>query len=122
MKPVLVHNKSRPEIHPLMALYCSSFLCQLRGLTFRRAVPPGEGLLLVQRRESRLDTTIHMLFVFTKLAVTWINRDGEVVDTCLALPWRLMYAPKVPARYVLEANELHLLDFQVGDKVGFEYV
>jgi uncharacterized membrane protein (UPF0127 family) len=122
MQQVVIHNTSRAQRQPLTARYCDSFLCRLRGLTFRRAIPDNWGLLLVQERESRLDAAIHMLGMLVDLAIVWINASGEVVDVCLARRWRPAYVPRRPARYVLEANADRLRDFQIGDQVRFEKV
>ena len=120
MPRVIVRNQNCPQMPPLSAVHCASFFCQLRGLTFRRQVVPETGLLLVQRRDSRIEAAIHMLGVFTDLAVVWINAAGEVVDTCLARRWRLFYAPRRPARYILEMNPVRLANFHVGDRITFE--
>ena len=117
---VRITNTSQPHSHPIRARYCASFWCQLRGLMFRRAMPPGEGLLLVQRRDSRLDASIHMLFMWIDLAVVWINSNEQVVDVRLARRWRLAYLPARPARYVLEMPAEHLRDFKIGDRVSIE--
>lgn len=120
MRKVKVINLSRPTPSALTAGYADSFFSQLRGLTFRRTVPEGEGLLLVQQRDSRLDSSIHMLGVFTDLAVAWINSDFEVVEVCLARRWRPAYIPARPSCYVLEMNPSRLNDFRPGDRVRFE--
>jgi uncharacterized membrane protein (UPF0127 family) len=119
-RAVLVINQDRPLPARLQALYCDSFSCRLRGLMFRSRLEPDEGLLLVQARDSRLDTSIHMLFVYTDLAVVWINSAGAVVDTALARSWRLAYAPRQPARYILEFSPGRLSEFQVGDHIEFQ--
>lgn len=119
-KQVVVHNLSRPHLQPITARYCASFLCRLRGLTFRSHIPANWGLLLVQKGDSRVDTSIHMLAVFTDLAVVWIDSGGEVVDVRLARRWRLAYLPKRPARYILELAPEHLKDFTVGDRIKIE--
>jgi uncharacterized membrane protein (UPF0127 family) len=120
MQHVKIHNLSRPQIPLITARYCASFLCRLRGLTFRRNLPAGQGLLLVQGRDSRLDTSIHMLFVWMDLAVVWINSAGQVVDAKLARSWRMAYLPEHPARYVLELAVDHLHDFEIGEQVSIE--
>jgi uncharacterized membrane protein (UPF0127 family) len=120
MSQVILQNLSRPQVQPITAHYCASFLCRLRGLTFRRYLPPDQGLLLVQGRDSRMDASIHMLFVFINLAVVWINSEDEVIDVKLARPWRLAYLPQRPARYVLELAVERLNDFNVGDRVKIE--
>jgi uncharacterized membrane protein (UPF0127 family) len=120
MKYVTVHNLDQPLNSPLHALYCDSFLCRLRGLTFRSSLNAGDGLLLVQDRDSRVDASIHMLGVFIDLAVIWMDNAGQVVDTCLARKWRPAYIPKRAARYILELNPGRLSEFRVGDRVRFE--
>ena len=98
---------------------CASFLSRLRGLTFRRVLRHDEGVLLVGRRENRADTTIHMLFVFFPVAAIWLDRNGRVVDTQLARPFRLFYAPSVPAQDVLEGPPTLLRQVQIGDQLRF---
>ena len=87
---------------------------------FRRSLPENWGLLLVQSRDSRLDSSIHMLAMWIDLAAIWITDSGEVVDVRLARRWRPAYFPRRPARYVLEMAVSHLEDFHIGDKVRFE--
>ena len=112
------NNQSLPS--PLHALYCDSFLCRLRGLMFRSSLASDQGLLLVESRDSRIDTAIHMLFVFMDLAVIWINSEQVVVDTVLARAWRPAYAPHRPARYILEIHPQRLNEFTIGDHVEFQ--
>jgi uncharacterized membrane protein (UPF0127 family) len=120
MAYVIVRNLSRPQVEFVKAKYCDTFLCRLRGLTFRRRLLPQEGLLLVQARDSRVDAAIHMLFVWMALTVVWINAAGDVVDVRLARPWQLAILPKQPARYILELVTDRMVDFKVGERVGFE--
>jgi len=120
MKYAAIQNTSRPIPQPILARYCSSFLCQLRGLMFRRSLPPYHGLLLVQGRDSRLDSSIHMLFMWMDLTVVWINTAGEIVDVRLAKRWRPAYVSRRPARYVLEMPVEYGKYFQVGEKVRID--
>jgi uncharacterized membrane protein (UPF0127 family) len=122
MRSVIVRNLNRPDILPVKAGYCSSFLCQLRGLTFRRSLGADEGLLLVQNRDSRVESAIHMMFVWIDLAIVWINSDCVVVDGCLAKSWRPAYISRRPARYVLEMEASRVGDFQNGEQIKFEEV
>ena len=99
---------------------CDTFFCQLRGLTFRSRLPWEEGLLLVGTRDSRLNSSIHMLFVWFDLTVVWINSEQKVVDKVLARPWRPAYFAKRPAKYVLEIHPERWGDFEIGDAVRFK--
>lgn len=100
----------------LVARRCRSFLCRLRGLTFRRELPQGEGLLLEEARQSRWATAIHMLAVFFPLGVAWLDRDHVVVDLRRAKPWRF-YLPRRAAKYVLEGPVAMLESLAVGDQL-----
>ena len=117
-----ISNQTRPLPALLQAHYCESFVCRLRGLTFRHYLENQEGLLLVQARESRADAGIHMWFVFMDLAVIWIDAQGKVVDKKLARAWRSIFIPQKPARYVLEIVPERLDEFQVGDQLQFENI
>ena len=86
---------------------------------FRSRLAHEQGLLLVEARDSRLDTSIHMLFVFMDLAVIWINSENRVVDSVLARSWRPVYAPRQPAKYILEIHPDRLDEFKIGDRVEF---
>jgi uncharacterized membrane protein (UPF0127 family) len=117
---ITVENKTRVLTSPLHIQYCDTFYTQLRGLTFRTRLSQDEGLLLVGKRDSRLDAAIHMLFVSFDLSVIWINSAMQVVDKILAKSWRPAYFPKQPARYVLEIHPERWGDFEVGDGVEFK--
>ncbi len=119
--PVSLRNLSNPAIKPVRATWAESYIAKLRGYTFRHSLAPDEGMLLVERRDSRVDTSIHMMFVWTDLAVVWINSKNEVVDTVLAKSWRLFYASMKPARYTLEIHPDRFGEFKVGDHVEFEH-
>ena len=120
MKIVEIENQHRPLKQPLRARYCDSFLCQLRGLMFRRALDEDEGLLLVQKRANRTEASIHMLFMWIDLAVVWIDAAHQVVDVQYARRWRPMYVPQFAAKYVLELPAARLDEFQVGDQLQFD--
>jgi len=122
MRQITIRNITNPIIQPVRAKYCASFFCHLRGWTFRRSIDPQEGLLLVQGRESKIDAAIHMLAVWTDLAVIWMDNSRKVVDVRLARAWRLVYSPAKPARYVLEIAPSRLGDFRIGDEVIFEEI
>ncbi len=119
MKTIQIENIDRPLSSPIHAIYCDSFICRLRGLMFRSNLAQGAGLLLVEGRDSRLDTSIHMFFVYMDLAVVWINSTFTVVDTVLARAWHPAYAPHLPARYILEIHPSRLGEFKIGDRVEY---
>lgn len=101
------------------ARWCDTFFSRFRGFTFRRRLAPDEGLVLVESAASRGGAGIHMLFVFVALGVVWVGDDGRVVDTIVAHPWRPLYMPKAPARYVIEGSPALVEQVGVGDAIRF---
>jgi len=120
--PVIVRNLNRQIEQPARVGFCDSFLCRLRGLMFRARLDADDGLLLVEQRDSRLDTSIHMFFVPFDIAVFWINSEMTVVDKIIAKSWRPVYVPKAGARYTLEIHPDRFGDYEIGDKVEFTNV
>jgi uncharacterized membrane protein (UPF0127 family) len=119
-KYIVIENKNRKLANLPRIKYCDTFLTQLRGLTFRPRLALDEGLLLVGKRDSRLDSSIHMLFVAFDLTVIWINSEFQVVDKIIAKSWRPAYFSKQPARYVLEIHPERWGDYEIGDTVQFK--
>ena len=120
MRNVLITNQSQTLSRPILAGYGSSFAARLRGLMFRRRLEAFQGLLMVQPREDRLDSAIHMFFMNFDLAVVWINKEFTVVDVKFARRWRPFYQPARPAMYVLEIHPERLNDFKIGQKIQIE--
>jgi uncharacterized membrane protein (UPF0127 family) len=117
---IQISNLSRPGGLPIRARWCDSFSCRLRGLMFRQVLASDEGLLIVQEKDSRIDSSIHMLFMKMDLAVVWINSALTVVDVQLAKRWKLAVFSKAPARYVLELPASAQILYSIGDQVRFE--
>lgn len=76
--------------------------------------------MLVEASDSRVQTAIHMLFVFMDLGIVWINQAGAVVDLRLAKPWISFIIPSRAASYVLEISPSRLSEFQIGDQIHFD--
>lgn len=122
-RTIFVRNLNQPDLSPAPVKYCDSFLCRLRGLMFRDRLDHDDGLLLVQgTRDSRVESSIHMLFVPFDLNVVWINSDMTVVDKVIAKGWRPAYFPSGPACYILEIHPVRWEDYHIGDKVEFQDV
>ena len=117
---VNIINRETSQVLIQSARWCSSRLCRLRGLQFRRRLNPGEALILVKDKDSIANSSIHMFFVFFPIAAIWINKKGKVTSAQLAKPWRPYYASPEPASYVLETSQDILDKISVGDELVFE--
>jgi len=88
----------------------------------KRDISTDYGIILAQKNESRLDSSIHMLGVFMDLGIIWINSKMIIVDTVIAKPWRPFYIPSLPAMYTLEVNPTRITEFHINDKVTFNAI
>ncbi len=118
-KYVNILHRDKGQVFIQSARWCSSRLCRLRGLQFRRKLKPGEALILVKDKDSIANTSIHMFFVFFPIAAIWINSKGKVTSAQLAKPWRPYYASPEPAAYVLETSPDFLDKVSIGDYLDF---
>ncbi len=118
-KYVNILHRDKGQVFIQSARWCSSRLCRLRGLQFRRKLKPGEALILVKDKDSIANTSIHMFFVFFPIAAIWINSKGKVTSAQLAKPWRPYYASPEPAAYVLETSPNFLDKVSIGDYLDF---
>jgi len=114
----IIHQESGQTLIE-QAKWCKSFVSKLRGFSWRRTWLDGDGLVLVEGSDSRVSTAIHMLFVFFDLGVIWVNDAGQIVDTTVAKPWGLSFAPKAPARYVIEGHPEIIKRVAIGDTIIF---
>jgi uncharacterized membrane protein (UPF0127 family) len=117
---IFIQNQNKPVDHPARVKFCDSFFCRLRGLMFRSVLARDDGVLLVIGKDSRTDSSIHMLFMSFDIAVFWINSEMTVVDKVIAKTWRPAYIPAKAARYTLEVHPSRYQDYEVGDKVQFK--
>jgi uncharacterized membrane protein (UPF0127 family) len=118
-------NRTTGEVLAGRIVFCDRFWSRLRGLMFRRALPPGEAYLFVSRRVSVTEASIHMFFVFFPVSVLWLDAQRRVVDSRLAKPFRPYYAPQKAALYTVEADPGLLCHSEgprvrVGDQLDFQ--
>ncbi|MRR30011.1 hypothetical protein EG834_06775, partial [bacterium] len=118
---ITLPNISRRLTHPLRVQYCASFWSKFCGLMLRQNLTINSGALLVEDKDSRINASIHMLFMRFDIAAIWINSDFRVVDVQVARRWRLAYLPAQPARFILEAHVTQADNFQIGDQVTFTH-
>jgi uncharacterized membrane protein (UPF0127 family) len=97
-----IRDSSRIVIEKLAI--ADRFWSRFLGLQFRRALPPGEGMLLVPC------SSIHTMWLWFPIDVAMLDRTGQVLAVQGAIrPWRLVFAPRGTCA-VLEAaaGNLHL--------------
>lgn len=118
----MITNLTTGEIIAQQVVHCDTLWKRGWGLMFRRsrAVAGDRVFLFVEQRESVVQTTITMLFVFFPIAVVWLDGERRVVDKVLARPFRLQYAPQRAAQYYIEGKPSLLERVNTGDQLQFE--
>ncbi|MFZ3080816.1 MAG: DUF192 domain-containing protein [Bellilinea sp.] len=120
-RTVTIQNHTNLLAAPIRAQNCTDFWSKFRGLMLQNSIPLDGGALLAEDKSSRMNTSIHMLFMRFDIAAIWIDADRMVVDVQIARRWHLAYMPAKPARYILEAHVNQAEHFKVGDQVTFTY-
>jgi len=120
MTTLNIKNKSNPNLS-IHAKIAKTFFSKLLGLMFAQKLEPNSGLLLSDRYESRLNSSIHMLFMNFDLCVVWLDKNLLVVDVIKAKKWHPAYFSRTAAQHVLEIGITHINDFSIGDQLSFEY-
>ena len=115
----MIKNLATGEVIAARTKWCNSFLTRGLGLMFHPPLREDEAYIFAEGRESRSLTTIHMLFVFSPLAVIWLDAGKLVVDKVLARPFHPYYVPSSPAQYYLECHPRVLERVQIGDQLEF---
>jgi uncharacterized membrane protein (UPF0127 family) len=118
MKTVQITKSQSPSSEVNVKL-CNTFFSKLKGLMFAKNLPDDSGALLVEESESKINSSIHMLFVYDDLTVLWLDKNKVVVDKVLAKKWFPYYFPKKPAQYVLELHASKFSEYQIGDVLNF---
>ena len=97
--------------------YCDTFWSKLIGLMLSRELKSDHGIILVEDNETRINTSIHMMFMNYDLTVLWLDKELVIVDKVLARKWIPFYFPKKPAQYVVELHPSKFSDYSIGDKI-----
>ena len=83
----------------------------------KKELKQDEGIILVEKSETKLNTSIHMFFMKFDITVIWLDKQMVIVDKVLARKWAPMYKPKLPAQYVLELHHAKFSEYAIGDKL-----
>jgi len=99
--------------------YTNIFL-RSKGLRFAKPLRRGQAIVLEAVKESTMETTIDMFFVFFPIDVLWLNKEKEVIDLRRSVkPFTPMIIPRKPAKYVVELKKGVTNNIKIGDKIEF---
>ncbi len=95
---------------------------KMRGLMFSRKPANNQAFVFVNKEESRQESSLHMLFVFYRIDVAWLDKGFEIVDLREGLvPFTPLIIPRKAAKYVIEmkAGKIKENKLEIGDKLKF---
>ena len=81
-------------------IFCNSFFSKFRGLMFSKR----KNLILVLKKESRINAIIHMFFVFFPIEVYWLDKNKNIVDFRKKVMPFTIAIPKKKAKYIVEIS------------------
>jgi uncharacterized membrane protein (UPF0127 family) len=116
MKTVKLEKTSSPDTF-VNVKYCDSFWSKFKGLMFSKELKLDQGIILVEDDETRMNTSIHMMFMSYDLTVLWLDKELVIVDKILARKWVPFYIPKTPVQYVVELHRSKFSEYSIGDKL-----
>lgn len=99
------------------AKYITGFFGKAKGLMFSKI----KDLVFELTEENKKEASIHMLFVFNKIDVVWLDDNKVVVDIKRGLkPFFGFGIPKKDAKYVIELPNNNSKGLQEGDQLEFK--
>ncbi len=111
-------NKTKGKLIAEKVRLAESSWEKLKGLMFEGGEKFDYALVFVLKRESIINATIHMMFVFFPIDVVYLNRDKKVVDVVKNLkPFISSGAPKKPSKYFIELPAGKSDGIKVGDEL-----
>ena len=114
-----IHIGTRGRTLATHARRADGFAARLVGLMGRRALAPGEALVLVPA------AAVHSFFLRFPLDLLYLDRDGTILRAQEALPpWRLGALRTVGCRAILElpAGSVAASGSRVGDRLRIERI
>jgi len=115
----LIHKKKvvLPTMKYLTSIWSIGF-----GLMFasKNKIKKGVCLVMPIGKNSRFSCGVTMHFVFNPLEILFVNSEFVVVDKVILKPWKSVYIPKKPCKYVLESNVGSFKNIKIKDKVKIE--
>jgi len=114
-------SKSSSPSTAVSVRICDTFFSKFKGLMFSKELKPDHGILIAEKNESKMNTTIHMMFMNYDITVLWLDKNMVIVDKVLAKRWAPYYAPKKPAQYVVELHQSKFSEYSIGDRLEIDH-
>lgn len=116
----MLFNKTKKKKIVARVKIAGSFFRRFRGLMLENKKNFDYALVFPFEKESRLEASIHMLFMRFPIDVLWLDARRHVVDKRAALkPWMLHAAPKKAAAFIVELPQGKAKGTSIGDIISW---
>ncbi|NMA44830.1 MAG: DUF192 domain-containing protein [Candidatus Diapherotrites archaeon] len=97
----------------------NSPLERMRGLMFEDEKKFDYALVFTSPKEGKIESSLHMMFVFFPIAAIFLDSNKNVVDKTTLTPFTVNYTPKKPAKYVIEMPPKEAKKIKIKDKISW---
>lgn len=120
VKKMLFNKTKRKKIIEKTRM-AKTFFQKFLGLMFESRKNFNYGLVFFLHEESKINATIHMLFVFFPIDVVYLNKRKKAVDIVRNLkPFSLSCTPKKPAKYFIELPAGKAKNISIGNRLEWK--
>ena len=99
--------------------FAKNTLERTKGLMFEEKKNFNYALVFEFPIESKIGTSLHMLFVFFPIDVLFLDKNQKVVDKVTLQPFIPNYTPKKAAKYVIELPKGKTKAVKLGQKINW---
>ena len=99
--------------------FAKSTLERTKGLMFEEKKKFNYALIFEFPIESKIGTSLHMLFVFFPIDVLFLDKNKSIVDKVTLQPFIPNYTPKKAAKYVIEMPIGKAKGLKIGQKINW---
>ncbi len=99
--------------------FAKTTLERTKGLMFEEKKNFNYALIFEFPIESKIGTSLHMLFVFFPIDVLFLDKNQKVVDKVTLQPFIPNYTPKKAAKYVIELPVGKTKGIKIGQKINW---
>ena len=99
--------------------FAKSTLERTKGLMFEEKKKFNYALIFDFPIESKIGTSLHMLFVFFPIDVLFLNKNKIIVDKVTLQPFIPNYTTKKAAKYVIEMPIGKAKGLKIGQKINW---
>ncbi|HNV01283.1 MAG TPA: DUF192 domain-containing protein [archaeon] len=92
---------------------------RMKGLMFEDEKKFNYALVFTSPNEGKLESSLHMMFVFFPIAAIFLDANKIVVDKTTLTPFTVNYTPKKAAKYVIELPVKEAKVIKIKDKVSW---